>query len=123
MRNKLKLTQQLVAQLPEQYATTVDAARISWWFNVGNRGGLRLTAAGFKVLSSYLDLEYHEYKISDTMSFTMQTVLDLDRRLQQPYYITTKKGQAISILFFGSKEAVLANLYGNIEKFLDNYRP
>ena len=122
MRDKIKITQRLVAELPEQYATTVETARIAWWFNVGNQGGLRLTALGFKVLSDYLDLKYYEYQITDAVSFTMQTVLDLDRRLQNPYYIVTKKGEPVSILFFGSKEAMLVNLYGDLEKFLDNYK-
>jgi hypothetical protein len=26
-------------------------------------------------------------------------------------------------VFFGSKEAVMVNLYGNLEQFLDNYQP
>ena len=55
------------------------------------------------------------------MQFNMQTVLDLDRKLEQPYYIVTKKGEPVAILFFGSKEAMMANLYGDLDKFLDNY--
>ena len=27
----------------------------------------------------------------------------------------------VKLVFFGSKEAMLANLYGDIDKFLDNY--
>lgn len=121
MRNKLKLTEQLVAQLPDQFATTVDQARIGWWFNIKSTGGLRLTALGFKVLAEQLDIKFYEYRISDSMQFNMQTVLDLDRKLEQPYYIVTKKGEPVAILFFGSKEAMMANLYGNLDKFLDNY--
>jgi hypothetical protein len=45
----------------------------------------------------------------------------MDRRLQQPYYIVTKKMIPVKIIFFGSKEAMIANLYGDIKKFIDNY--
>jgi hypothetical protein len=38
-----------------------------------------------------------------------------------PYYIVATKGVPKAVVFFDSKEAVLANLYGDLEKFLDNY--
>lgn len=122
MRDKLKLTEQLVAQLPEQHKVSVEQARTNWWFNIGNRGGLRLTALGFKVFTEQLELKFYPYKIADEMTFTMRTVLELDRRLQSPYYIVTKKGFPMDVIFFGSKEAMLVNLYGNLDKFLDNYK-
>jgi hypothetical protein len=48
-------------------------------------------------------------------------MLKLDRKLQMPYYIEVKKKIPINIIFFGSREAMLARLYGNLNKFLDNY--
>jgi hypothetical protein len=122
VRNKLKLTEQLVAQLPAQFTTTVEVARTSWWFNIRPGGGLRLTALGYKVLSEHLELKFYPYKIPDEMLFTQQTILDLDRKLQNPYYVVTKKSFPVDIVFFSSKEAMLLNLYGNLEKFLDNYQ-
>ena len=122
MRDKLKLTEELVARLLDPYKVTVEQARMGWWFNIGNRGGLRLTALGFKVFTEHLNFECFPYKITDAMTFTMQTVLDLDRRLQSPYYIVTKKGFPMDVIFFSAKEAMLVNLYGSLDKFLDNYQ-
>ena len=122
MRDKLKLTEQLVAQLPDPYKVSLEQARLGWWFNISNRGGLRLTALGFKVFTEHLNFEYFPYKITDEMTFTQRTVLDLDRRLKGPYYIVTKKGFPMDVIFFSSKEAMLVNLYGSLDKFLDNYR-
>ena len=68
-----------------------------------------------------LDLEKYEYSITDPKQFNQQLILALDRKLQMPYYIVVAKGIPKKIIFFGSKEAVLVNLYGNLEKFLDNY--
>lgn len=121
MRDKLKLTEQLVSQLPDEYKVPIEVARTSWWFNIRPEGGMRLTALGFKVLSNYLNLEFYAYKIPDKMVFTQKTILKLDRRLQHPYYIVTKKSFPIDIIFFSSKEAMLVNLYGNLDNFLDNY--
>ena len=121
MRDKLKLTEQLVAQLPDQYLVSVETARTTWWFNIRPGGGMRLTALGVKVLKERLDIKHYEYKIQDPFAINQKTILKLDRLLQEPYYIVTAKGRAASILFFGSKEAMLVNLYGDLEKFLNNY--
>jgi hypothetical protein len=121
VRDKLKLTEQLVAQLPDQYLVSVETARTTWWFNIRPGGGMRLTALGVKVLKERLDIKHYEYKIQDPFAINQKTILKLDRLLQEPYYIVTAKGRAASILFFGSKEAMLVNLYGDLEKFLNNY--
>lgn len=123
MRNKLKLTEELVKQLPNEYSTTLENAKNTWWFNIRPTGGMRLTALGFKVLTEQLDLKFYSYKIPDEMLFTQQTVLDLDRKLQNPYFIVTKKQFPTNLIFFSSKEAMLINLYGDLANFLDNYKP
>jgi hypothetical protein len=120
MRDKLKLTEQLVAQLPTG-TITVEAAQNTWWFNLRPGGGMRLTAYGYKVLTEQLELKFYTYKIPDELSFNQQTIIDLDRKLQNPYYVVTKKNFPIDIVFFSSKEAVLVNLYGDLEKFLSSY--
>jgi hypothetical protein len=49
-------------------------------------------------------------------------IIALDRKLQQPWFIIMHKQMPRTLVFFGSKEAMMANLYGNLKKFLDNYR-
>ena len=121
MRDKLKLTQKLVSQLPEEQRISVESARVSWWHNVRPTGGLRLTSTGWAALAGDLDLEFYEYKITDPVAFNQHMILALDRKLQMPYYITATKGVPKTVVFFDSKEAVLANLYGDLAKFLDHY--
>lgn len=122
MRNKLNLTKELVAQLPKEQCISVQSARIAWWHNLRPQGGLRLTGIGYSTLAHQLKIKYYEYSIQDPKQFNQKLILDLDRKLQMPYYINAIKGIPKSILFFGSKEAVLINLYGDLEKFLDNYQ-
>lgn len=120
MRDKKKLTQQLLDLLPEDQRPAVEAVLPIWWYNLRRNGGMRLTTAGYAVLTKNLSLENYEFTIQDPMQFTQQTILDLDRKLKMPYYIHTVKGIPRKIVFFGSREAMMANLYGNLFKFLEN---
>ena len=123
MRDKKRLTQDLLALLPDERNMSVDLALPAWWFNLRRTGGMRLTRLGFETFVQELDLDHYAYSIDDPVLFTQQTILTLDRKMQMPYYIYAVKGIPKQIIFFGSKEAVMVNLYGNLQQFLDNYRP
>jgi len=120
VRDKVELTRQLVEKLPPG-SWTADQARITWWYNFREGGGMRLTKQGFDAFVDELGIEHYEFAIPPTAKFTHGTILALDKRLQSPYYIGRDKGRFVKLVFFGSKEAVLVNLYGDIAKFLDNY--
>jgi hypothetical protein len=123
VRDKRRLTQELLALLPDERRITVDQALPLWWFNLRKNGGMRLTATGYTAFVRELELEHYEYAIDNPMLFNQQTILDLDRKMQMPYYISATKGVPKKIVFFGSREAVMVNLYGNLKQFLDNYEP
>ena len=123
MRDKFALTQSLVDQLPNASQITVDVAMRTWWFNIRKTGGMRLTGPGHRVFTEELDLARYEFTIADPHQFNQHVILDLDRKMQMPYYISATKGIPKKIVFFGSKEAVMINLYGNLQQFLDNYQP
>ena len=123
MRDKKKLTAELIALLPEEQHTSVASVMPAWWFNIRRHGGMRLTGLGYKAFTEDLDLEHYSYAIDNPMLFNQHTILKLDRKMQMPYYIHAVKGIPKQIIFFGSKEAVMVNLYGNLQKFLDNYEP
>lgn len=121
MRDKLKLTETLVALLPDAYKLSVAEARASWWYNLRNQGGLRLTQEGFETFVNVLDLEHHRVDLNP-QKFDKRLLLALDKKLQFPYFIHTEKRMARSLSLFSSREAVLANLYNDLKKFLDNYQ-
>lgn len=120
MRDKIELTRQLVAKLPED-EWTFEQARTAWWYNIRDGGGMRLTFEGYRTFVKDLELTHYEFEIPATAKFTYGTILALDHRLQTPYYIVQEKHRFTKLVFFGSKEAVLVNLYGDLEKFLANY--
>ncbi len=121
MRDKKKLTQELVQQLDTDVGISFTQAMRTWWFNIRKNGGMRLTAPGYRVFTQELDLASYEFAITDPHQFNQHMILDLDRKMQMPYYISATKGIPKKIVFFGSREAVMVNLYGDLQKFLDNY--
>ena len=123
MRDKKKLTEELVNQLDTDLGITVKYAMHTWWFNLRKTGGMRLTSPGYQVFKEQLDLTHYEFAINDPTEFTQHLILDLDRKMQMPYYIHAVKGIPRKVIFFGSREAVMVNLYGNLKKFIDNYAP
>ena len=123
MRDKKKLTEELLALLPEENRANLSFTLHSWWFNIRRNGGMRLTGIGYKTFVEDLELEHYSYTIDNPLLFNQQTILKLDRKMQMPYYIHAVKGIPKKIVFFGSKEAVMVNLYGNLQQFLDNYQP
>lgn len=122
VRDKKKLTQELVALLPEEQRISPESAFSAWWYNLRSTGGLRLTTLGYITFVDYLELAQYEFRIEDAHEFNLRTVIALDRKLELPYYIVISKGVPLSVIFFGSKEAMLVNLYGNLQKFLANYQ-
>ena len=47
MLNKLALTQELITRYPD--APSLDEAMVTWWQNIRDDGGMRLTYEGFYV--------------------------------------------------------------------------
>jgi hypothetical protein len=123
VRDKQRLTQELINLLPEDRRLTTESILPIWWYNLRKNGGMRLTTTGFRTFVDDLELEHYEHVIENPQLFTQQTILDLDRKMQMPYYIHVVKGIPKKIVFFGGREAVVINLYGNLQQFLDNYRP
>ena len=123
MRDKKKLTEELVNQLDPELGHTVKRSMHTWWFNIRNNGGMRLTTNGYHVLCEELGLAHYEFPINDPHDFNQHMILAMDRKLQMPYYIHAVKGIPKRIVFFGSQEAVMINLYGDLKKYLDNYQP
>jgi len=121
VRDKRKLTEELVKQLDPDSGITVKRAMHTWWFNIRKNGGMRLTGPGHTVFTEQLDLARYEWPISDPHQLNQHMILALDRKMQMPYYISATKGIPKKIVFFGSREAVMINLYGDLQKFLDNY--
>lgn len=114
---KHKLTKQLIELLPEDHRLSVEEAMILWYTNIRNNGGFRLTQNGFQVMK-ILGLESWSVPLTDIkITMDKNLLLALDRKLTWPYFIDYKKKE---IVFYSSREAVMATMYGSIKNWLDN---
>lgn len=117
MNLKLHFTQRALENINDS-SILLNQALTTWWHNLRPNGGLRLTDQGFKIFADILKLEQYQYQFPTDRYIDINLLLNLDRKLKCPYYINKRKSQ---IVFFGSKEAVLNSLYGDLKTFIQQY--
>lgn len=114
---KHKLTKKLIELLPDDHKITVEEAMVHWYTNIRNNGGFRLTMFGYQVMKM-LGLESWAVPLNDIkITMDKNLLLALDRKLTYPYFIDYKNKE---IIFYSSREAVMATMYGSIKNWLDN---
>ena len=112
---KHKLTKRLIELLPEDHRLSIEEAMILWYTNIRNNGGFRLTQNGLQAMK-ILGLESWSVELDDIkITMDKNLLLALDRKLTYPYFIDYKKKQ---VLFYSSKEATMATMYGSIKNWL-----
>jgi hypothetical protein len=116
MLNKLVLTQELVIRCPN--APTVDEAMRTWWMNIRDGGGLRLSHKGYQTFSTDLELHSYEFELDPNL-LTSKNILALDHHLTCPYYVVNNRKHN-KIVMFGSREAMMAVLHGNMQQFINS---
>jgi len=110
-------------QVPMEHQQSTDSAMKTWWVNIRRDGGMRLTDLGYEIMHDVLHLESWELDLRDREHtiFTKRLVVDLDRKLEWPYYIEVSvKKKRRRIVFFGSREAMMATMYGDLKQWLDS---
>ena len=118
MRNKIHLTEELLGLLPDEDKIPIEQAMVTWWFNLRENGGLRLTNPGYGTLRKSLKLETYKFDLQQPRAHqNKRLVLGLDRKLQWPYYLSKQR-----LEFFSGKEAMMASLYKDLETWLSLYR-
>jgi len=114
--NKRQLTKRLLNLLDRDH--DLEQVLRSWYVNIRPNGGLRLTAIGYTVLQT-LDLESWSIDLTGNKPLiTKDLLLQLDRKLQWPYFLDIKHKK---LILFSSREAMLATLYGDLKAFLKQY--
>jgi len=120
---KKQLTHDLVQQLDPELGITEKVAMSTWWHNTRPTGGMRLTSTGYAVFSKDLDLAQYSFDLDDPYVLNGAMILEMDQKLQMPYYIWAKRSGCWKIILFGSSEALVATLYGDFKRWLDSYQP
>ena len=119
---KLEIVQRLMPQVPMEYQQSIDNAMITWWANIRRDGGMRLTNLGYEMMHDVLKLESWQLDLSDRPrpALTKKMILAMDHKLEWPYYLDfNPRKKKNRVVFFSSREAMLATLYGDLERFLE----
>lgn len=119
MKNRHDITQAVINLLPSHQQMSVDDATKVWYRNIRTDGGARLTDLGFQTFKM-LDIESWSIALENIKQLRVNKsmLLALDRKITFPYYIDFPGQQ---LILFSSREAMLATLYGDLQKFLENY--
>lgn len=120
MRDKKKITQEILNQLPQLSDYTVDKIYPLLWYNLRASGGLRLTDTGRDIFTNSLKQKSYAFPI-DPMEFDSKILIMLDKKIKMPYYINVKKKMPTEIIMFSESEAILVRLYGNLKTFIERY--
>lgn len=110
--DKQSVTTQLLSGLTD--AVPWDVAMSTWWINQRDTGGLRLTSAGYQYLLEN-GVKHHVLDIDRKLLSQPSTLLVLDRYIDDAYFLDTK---AHRLVLFGSQQAVMAELYQDMSRFL-----
>ena len=116
--NKQTITQAVLAAIEQNGPKDFDEALIGWWSNIRAAGGLRLTVHGYHAFQA-AELESWAVEMEDIkITMNKRLLLEVDRKLKYPYFIDYKNKK---VIFYSSKEAMMAQIFGSIKSWLDNY--
>ena len=116
MLNKCALTRELITRYPD--APSLDEARVTWWQNIRVDGGLRLTYEGFYVFENLLELSSYSFDLPEKL-LTPKNLIALDRHMTCPYYMVNNR-KLNKLMMFGSREAMMAVLHGDLQRFINS---
>jgi hypothetical protein len=105
-------------QLPVAIHETIslETAQLQWWHDSRPNGGWRLSWTGLVDFTDVLRIESWDFEFA-TKEIQPWMLLKLKKHLTAPYYITdNRKHTQLTVL--DSKQAVMINLYGQVEKWI-----
>ena len=115
MISKRNLTENLIRNWPSGQPPELNKALVDWYVNIRDTGGFRLTDEGVNVMVNVIELEHWRLPVNPK-SISMRVQLDMDRKIAFPFYLDRRAKQ---IVFFSSKEAMMATMYGDIVQWLN----
>lgn len=116
MLSKVDYTQKILEQVPEEARIELDYALQAWWQDIRSDAGLRLTYAGFKAFKQ-VGIVCYEFDVPATVLAKPKQLIALNKKLTCPYFLST--GKKPQVVLFGSKEATVYSLFGDIERFVN----
>jgi len=110
---QIEITKKFLSQATQEpkYSQPI---RFVWWRNTTNSNSMRLTKTGYEWTQKFANVKYHKVELSH--GIVGKHLLQLERLLQDPYYITGKH-----IFVYSEQDAIMLQLHaGNLGQYLDN---
>jgi hypothetical protein len=124
---KQRITELVLTELKKKQkshnVSTAETVLVKWW-TTGRQEGLRLTAEGMESFK-LAEIEFYDYPFKQDGKSYHSFILNLSKKIKCPYYLGVNKieGQnSFYIRLFDSKIAMLLNLYGNLNQYLDSVK-
>jgi len=123
---KEQVTKNVILELGDDSVWTFEEALKKWWMVPRSDRGLRLTEAG-DLAFRYAKIEFFNFGFTIVETSNWHSfILELNKKIRCPYYIGVNKNDGGSrspyIRLYDSKIALLINLYGNINEYLDSIK-
>lgn len=128
MSNKLAITQALVKLLDIDQTLPKNSTNdllFKWWATGRTGDSLRLTDEGFEAFTK-AEIEFYDFTLFDKKTNLKKEefkkfTLSLGKKIRCPWYINFKnqKPKSAYIRVYDSKVAMMIQLYGNFQDFLD----
>lgn len=123
--NKVQYTEILYNHIKDKLEPNIDISKLykRYWVTGRSTKNLRLTDEG-KNAFDMLDLEYFEFNLNtDTNRFNYH-VINIGKKIKTPFWIglRTRYYKSAYIRIYDSKIAMLINLYGSFQDYLDSIK-
>jgi hypothetical protein len=127
VKTKLKITEIVLKQIPEQVnynlggRLTPHDFLLKWWYT-GRGDSFRLTPLGEQAFL-LAEIEYYEYPLP-SYDPTPAFKLELSKKIKCPYYldIVNKPSHKPKIRLYDSRIAVMVSLYGSFKDYLESVK-
>ena len=115
-KNKHQIVQHVLSLVPETHRISEVEAFKTWYKNIRKSGGLRLSMVGYQTFQT-VGIQSWPVDLKDIKRYTLTPpmLLELDRKMQYPYFIDYKNQR---LIMFSSRDAMMATLYGDLAAWL-----
>lgn len=124
---KLQITEAVLKEIPTSYRLyhelPIDTLMFKWWFT-GRQEGLRLTDEGVTAFQ-LAEIEFYDCEFKQEGNSYHSFIIELNKKIKCPYYIGVnkkEKSKQCYIRLYDSKIAMLINLYGTLQDYLNSIK-
>ena len=94
-----------------------------WWVTARNKSNLRLSDVG-KQAFDMAQIQFYQYNINVEKSNFTKLMIEYGKKIKCPFYVGLKSHlyKSAYICVYDSKIAMLINLYGSFQEYIDSIK-